>query len=45
MTPTQMLLEGLAEEAVNYAVGGTVLMVLILAIIGGCTVIKAVFAR
>lgn len=41
----QMLLNGLAREAVNYAVGGAVLLVIILAVIGACTVVKAVAAR
>ena len=40
-----MLIEGIKAELVNYAVAGGVMIVLLLAVVGLCTVVKAVTAR
>lgn len=41
----EMLISGLQRELVNWAVGGATMVVLILAVVGLCTVVKAVAAR
>ena len=40
-----MLIEGIKAELVNYAVAGGVMIVLLLAVVGLCTVVKAVTVR
>lgn len=40
-----MLIEGIKAELVNYAAAGGVMIVMLLAIVGLCTVVKAVTAR
>ena len=40
-----MLIDGIKAELVNYAAAGSVMIVMLLAIVGLCTVVKAVTAR